>query len=682
MKKIFLFFRLFIFLMLILLIFQPIKKVYNKRNIPSVALLIDNSSSMKNIDIKQFEKVKGTVKSQFINNSKINSYLFTFSDTINELKEQELQSLKAQGSRTDIYNALEKTKTNFLGKNLDAIILFSDGNHNTDTSNMEILNDLYNLKIPVYSVKYELTNVPKNILISKIELPEIVFRNTNASIIAKISVFGFSNKSIPVYLKSDDSIIQTNTLNVTNDGLYEISFNIAPDKAGLINYSIEIPTYQDEKSYSDNIKKFSLLVEPEKIRILYLCGQPSFNYSFLRTTLKNDPNIELVSFVILRNPENIVAVSDSELSLIPFPIDEIFTREIFNFDMLIFDNFNYSRFAINPQYLVNIKNFVYGYGKSFLIISGEIPLSIYQNTPIADILPVNPTSELSTEKFYLHILRPENSILKFSDDNVENMLVLKNLPELDTINISTTKDKTVTLAESEKSKHPIITISEIGKGRVMCITTSSLWRLALGSENPYKYVKLWGQSIKWLTNSISMKQVAISSKKSYNIGDSSVIKIKVKDEYFKPINNAIVNLHVTKPDNQKEIINVPPEIENGEYGTKISLELSGEYKLDAYASYNRKYLGEDKISLSVFNISKESEDNTVNSTFLKNISDKTNGKLLSIDSFNLNELNIKPRITKSDILYEMNIWNKTYIYLLLIILFCVEWYLRRKYGLL
>ncbi|OGS45517.1 MAG: hypothetical protein A2539_10145 [Elusimicrobia bacterium RIFOXYD2_FULL_34_15] len=682
MKKLFLILRIIIFLLIILLIFQPVKKVYNKRNIPSVALLIDNSLSMGNVSTREFEKVKSILKSQFIGNAMVSPHYFSFSSDIKELTEKDIQSLKIQGSKTDILGALEKTKTNFLGKNLDGIILFSDGNQNVEKDDFEILNELSNLKIPVLVVKIEQKDIQKNISISKIEIPEIIFRNTNAIINIKIHTFGFTNKNIPIYLKSGNNIIQTKTLNIQNDGMYELAFEITPDKAGVNNYSIETPTYQGEKSYSDNIKKFTLEVEPEKIRILYLCGQPSFNYSFLRTTLKNDPNIELVSFIILRNPENIVAVPDSELSLIPFPVDEIFSREIFNFDMLIFDNFNYSRFAINPQYLVNIRNFVIEYGKAFLIISGEIPLSIYQNTPISEILPVNPTNEISQDKFSLNILKPDNNILKFSDDNKENISILKNLPELDTINISTIKEKTTLLAESEKSKYPVITISDMGKGRVMCITTPSLWRLALGSENPYKYVKLWGQSIKWLTNSSSMKQVAIFTKKSYNIGDSSLVKIKVKDEYFKPVNNAVVNLIITKPDSKKETVNVPPEIENGEYGTKIPLELSGTYKLEVYAYYNRKYLGEDSISLSVFDISRESEDIMVNEPFLKQISDKTNGTLYSTNSFNYNELKIKPRITKSDVLYEINIWNKTFTYLILIILLCLEWYLRRKYGLL
>ena len=68
-------------------------------------------------------------------------------------------------------------------------------------------------------------------------------------------------------------------------------------------------------------------------------GSPSLNYRFLRTAFKNDPSIDLLSFVILRTPSNILNVPLQEQSLIPFPVETLFSKELKNFDLLIFDNF-------------------------------------------------------------------------------------------------------------------------------------------------------------------------------------------------------------------------------------------------------------------------------------------------------------------------------------------------------
>jgi len=683
MKKISYLLRITAFILIIFLIIQPKKKIYRVRNTPTVAVLIDYSQSMQNIFGKNnFSKLKKKIISEIPESSKINPVFFKFSEELNNISADEIEKLTAKGLRTDIIGTLEKINKEFLGKELDAVILFSDGNQNVEKSADEVIKEFSELDIPVIAVVPQTALSQKNISIKKIDVPDVVFRNVRMGLSVKINTYGFVGKKISVYLKSENTVLQSKSLDIVNSGNTNVDFDITPQIAGQINYSIEIPTYSGEQNIYDNKKKFVLDVEPEKIRVLYLCGQPSFNYSFLRNTLKNDPNIELVSFVILRNPENIVPVSDSELSLIPFPVEDIFSKEIFNFDLLILDNFNYSRFPISYQHLTNIKNFITVNGKSLLIISGEIPLSVYQNTPVAELLPVIPAPEIISKKFRLIALSGEHGILKLAGDESSNNYIWKGMPELDSINVSSIGEKSVVLAKGEKSNYPVITIAEKGKGRVMCITTSSLWRLALGSENPYNYVRIIGQSVKWLTNAASIKQVVIFAKKSYNINDTASLKIHVKDEYFKPVSNASVQLEVASPDGLKEGIEVFPEMESGEYGASVELHSSGEYKIYVIAYDKKRFLGSDKNSFTVFNVSRESEDTNINEQFMKEIADKTAGKFFAVDNFNVEKSDIKPKIRKSDVLYEINIWDKAPIYFILIFLFAVEWFLRRKSGLL
>ena len=70
--------------------------------------------------------------------------------------------------------------------------------------------------------------------------------------------------------------------------------------------------------------------------------------------MKQDPLIELVSFVFLRTPTDSVDVPENQLSLIPFPIDDIFLEELKNFDVVIFDDFSH-RAYFNPVYLDKVR---------------------------------------------------------------------------------------------------------------------------------------------------------------------------------------------------------------------------------------------------------------------------------------------------------------------------------------
>ncbi len=122
---------------------------------------------------------------------------------------------------------------------------------------------------------------------------------------------------------------------------------------------------------------------------MFLAGRPSAEYAFLREFLKADPNRELVSFVILRNPENPSPAPDRELSLIPFPVDEIFGRALPQFDLFILENFSAARFRLPPQYLDALKRFVAG-GGALLVMGGENAFSGggYRGSPLEELLPV------------------------------------------------------------------------------------------------------------------------------------------------------------------------------------------------------------------------------------------------------------------------------------------------------
>src|SRR5207244_12736840 len=104
-------------------------------------------------------------------------------------------------------------------------------------------------------------------------------------------------------------------------------------------------------------KDFPLSVARDKIRVLLVCCSPTWDYRFLRQTLKHDPSIDLISFVILRTPTDVVNVPESQLSLIPFPTQRLFTEELKNFDLILFENFSYQLY-FPWYYLENVRKYV------------------------------------------------------------------------------------------------------------------------------------------------------------------------------------------------------------------------------------------------------------------------------------------------------------------------------------
>jgi uncharacterized membrane protein len=137
----------------------------------------------------------------------------------------------------------------------------------------------------------------------------------------------------------------------------------------------------------------------DRLRVLLVSGEPHAGERVWRNILKSDPSVDLVHFTILRPPEKQDGTPIRELSLIAFPIRELFDVGLEDFDLIIFDR--YSRRGIIPQaYIENVVRYVRK-GGAFLEASGPsfgTPMSLFR-TPLGEILPTEPTGNVDEEGF-------------------------------------------------------------------------------------------------------------------------------------------------------------------------------------------------------------------------------------------------------------------------------------------
>ena len=91
----------------------------------------------------------------------------------------------------------------------------------------------------------------------------------------------------------------------------------------------------------------------DRLRVLLVSGEPHAGERTWRNLLKSDPAVDLVHFTILRPPEKQDGTPINELSLIAFPIRELFEVKLNEFDLIIFDR--YRRRGVLPRaYFDNI----------------------------------------------------------------------------------------------------------------------------------------------------------------------------------------------------------------------------------------------------------------------------------------------------------------------------------------
>src|SRR5690606_5201854 len=76
---------------------------------------------------------------------------------------------------------------------------------------------------------------------------------------------------------------------------------------------------------------------------------------------------------------------NEELSLIPFPYEELFSTELEKFDVVLLHNFDFNLY-FQPFYLANLARFVRE-GGALLMVGGDQSFHRYVGSPLESIMP-------------------------------------------------------------------------------------------------------------------------------------------------------------------------------------------------------------------------------------------------------------------------------------------------------
>lgn len=359
-------------------------------------------------------------------------------------------------------------------------------------------------------------------------------------------------------------------------------------------------------------REFRVEVVRQKYRIMYLAGRPSAEYEFLREFLKADPNRELVSFVILRNPENPSPAPDRDLSLIPFPIDDIFLRTLPQFDLFILENFSAARFHLLPLYLESLRRFVAA-GGALLVKGGENAFSAggYRGTPLEELLPVtlsDRSPDFESGLFSPRAVSYDHPMTELYETPEESRKAWEALPPLDGWGrFASVKPGTKVVAVHPRETAddgrplPVIAAREYGRGKVMLVSTDSTWRWRLGGAADALaagvYERFWTRAVQYLTGSLDLSKVKFAPLPDrIPAREPFVASVRVFDEDFSPAKPAETRLSVswTPPGAAAREV-AARETEPGVYAIELTGLAPGAHRLRALARVRGRAWGEDEI---------------------------------------------------------------------------------------
>jgi uncharacterized membrane protein len=620
--------------------------------------------------------------------------LFRFGANLEPMAPAALAGLAAQDQGTRLIEVLQAAAKE--ANQQSGILVFSDGISNGERQTLEKLPPF---SVPVFTVGLGEADGFTDLRIADVKAPEFAFRGREFKLDLTVRASGLKGKTVPLYFNRGRNLITSRSVQIDTDSFEQkLTLSFTPRDLGTHSFSLVLPVQTGEHISQNNQKEFKIDVHRDKLRVLTLSGAPAWNYRFLRMALKQDPLIDLVSFVFLRTPTDSVDVPDSRLSLIPFPIDDLFLDELKNFDVVVLDDFSH-RSYFNPIYLERVRDFVRD-GGGLAMFGGVRGFDSggYGESALKEALPV----ELDGKGAYRNggSLRPAltaagkaHPITRLLANPRRNEETWGRMPPLTAYNqVRAARGETLLTVSGEDTGGalPLLTVGRFGKGRTLALMSDETWRwnfIAAGNrETPQNHLKLIRQSVRWLAQEPSFEQVQIRPIPLAQPGEKIGIKLRVLNDDFTPARQASVQLRVFGPDGEAVIISAAADAEEGEFTGDYTPVKEGTYRVEAEAAAAGKPLGKDRAGFSVAYPYGENEDGKPRLELLKQIAETSAGEYFSIADWNEKSLEvIAARLEKhapSSIVEQRQtkLWSTLWPFAIVLMLLSIEWWMRRKWG--
>lgn len=601
----------------------------------------------------------------------------------------------SEGRRTDLARALDEVSWRGSGRELGAVVLYTDGADTEGLSEVRAASLGERMQVPVYVVGFEASASAPDLAIRRVPTDDFAFVHKPVTLDVELEVHGLDLDQVMVTLEHDGSLVQSKPARF-EQGRARLAFEVIPRHIGKQVYEFRVPVQAGEAVRSNNQKAVVLDVIRDRIRVLQVAGRPSWDQRFLRELLERDPSVDLISFFILRSTTDIQRADQDELALIPFPVHELFTEEIDTFDVVIYQNFSYRPYRMD-RYLSSVADYVRR-GGSFLMVGGNQSFEDgwYSGTPVGDILPLRlggamawdpaPFTPRLTAEGKLH------PITRIGDPGEPPDRAYARLPALEGANpsLGLAPGATALLRHpSLPGNPPVVAVREVEDGRVLAVSTDSTWFwrfVAVGDGAAGReYERFWSSALRWMVRDPDLDRVRLGLDRSVVLNGGDVeARVEVLGPDYRPAEGAELRLDITRTDDaSSESLPAGRSLVTGPNGTathRFEALTPGTYRVEVEARMGAELLGRASEPLIVEAADVERRAPFPRPAVGRAIAEASGGTYADI-SAPLPDIDLgDPRRVEVNRSRRVPIWDGFGVLLLLLLIFGAEWSLRRRAG--
>lgn len=292
------------------------------------------------------------------------------------------------------------------------------------------------------------------------------------------------------------------------DGIATIELPFTLDRAGRRLVRVKLRTPEGDRVPENDQRILTFDVTRERVRLLHVAGRPTYDVRALRMWLKADESIDLIAFFILRTNSDAMQADESELALIPFPVDELFTEHLPSFDAVILQDIDAVEYKLE-RHLPALARYVRA-GGGLIMVGGPSAFmgGGYAGSPLAEVLPT--TLPAQGPPFDTAPFEPRTTAAGHAAPALRNVRELLGdaLPSMQGANtLGPLRPSAIALWEhpdrrAGNSPMPVLALGESGDGRAIALGVDGTHLLEwseLGERGAGRaYGALWEGLVGWL----------------------------------------------------------------------------------------------------------------------------------------------------------------------------------------
>ncbi len=565
------------------------------------------------------------------------------------------------------------------GEGAKALVLLTDGHDFEMASPARTGFIARTRQVPLYAVPMGNEGRVRDISARITSYQPYAYVKQKARIDGVLRLVGCEYETIEVRLLRQGQVVRTQRLAAAEEQQLPVQFEVTEPETGQYEYEIQAEPLEGEVDTQNNSALTYLNVIDQQIRVLILEGSPYWDTTFLQRSLFRNDKVQLDS-IIQYAPQKVRLIRQKEEGD-PLKVPET-AADFASYDLIVLGR-DVDRLLSRRQ-LDLLEAYVRNSGGSVVFSRGPAFSGELADNNLEPVV----WGDVSQAKVRLQVAREGRSLAPFrilADPGSG----FEKMPELlGGRSVTEEKPLSATLAEVRGGEGnqvaPGMVHRRFGQGQVLSIGVDGLWRWAFNARVEGMntlFDRFWDQMVLWLMagrDVLPNKQFSLrASSANVQLGEKIYFRLVMRNP-DPQVQRVPMTFYQGTTEMGRAQLQAQPGQAPGRLTADYLPEKTGKYRVviqlpDGSAQENR---------FMVFQENLEETEVATDLAYLKRLCESSGGRVLQ--PAELTRFVSELRNEKTDTTPKtrrVSLWDRTWFFYLAGLLFGVDWWLRRRWGL-